>query len=65
MLPIILYITAYVLLVYPLINSVITTQKGIEHKDEKEIAFGIFLFAVTLIIYMVVTMYLLIDTTVF
>ncbi|WP_230456622.1 hypothetical protein [Staphylococcus equorum] len=53
------------LLVYPLINSVITTQKGIEHKDEKEIAFGIFLFAVTLIIYMVVTMYLLIDTTVF
>ncbi|WP_238536965.1 hypothetical protein [Staphylococcus sp. OJ82] len=48
-----------------MINSVITTQKGIEHKDEKEIAFGIFLFAVTLIIYMVVTMYLLIDTTVF
>ncbi|XVL33025.1 hypothetical protein AAA447_09440 [Staphylococcus equorum] len=65
MLIIILYITAYVLLVYPLVNSVITAQKGIEHKDNNEIAFGIFLFVVTLIIYMVVTVYLLIDTTVF
>ncbi|MGO3112439.1 MAG: hypothetical protein ACTIJG_03185 [Staphylococcus saprophyticus] len=65
MLIIILYITAYVLLVYPLVNSVITAQKGIEHKDNKEMAFGIFLFVITLIIYMVVTVYLLIDTTVF
>ncbi|WP_231291679.1 hypothetical protein [Staphylococcus xylosus] len=53
------------MLVYPLVNSVITAQKGIEHKDNNEIAFGIFLFVVTLIIYMVVTVYLLIDTTVF
>ncbi|ATH60210.1 hypothetical protein [Staphylococcus nepalensis] len=62
---IILYITAYLLLLYPLIDSAITAQKGIEHKDNKEMVMGITLFTVTIFMYMMTTMYLLVDVNLF
>lgn len=65
MLTIILYIIAYVLLLYPFIDGIVTIQEGIKHKDNAETVMGIFLITTATLLLLMITGYLLFDVFLF
>ncbi|MDW4006725.1 hypothetical protein QI287_02445 [Staphylococcus saprophyticus] len=62
---IILYITAYVLLLYPFIDGIVTMQEGIKHKENAETVMGIFLITITILLFLTITIYLLLNMFLF